>query len=139
MTEDEIRASVAGQGALRTIGVVVERVEEGRVYFLFDHADAIAQQDGFVHAGMMTAAVDSACGYAAATRMAPGRNVLTIEFKVNFLKPARAARYRCEGLVLRAGRTITVCEGRVTDAAAGTEFARMQATMIAVDRPTPAG
>ena len=133
MTDDEIRAGIARQGALATIGVEVAEIAEGRVALRFRHAPGLTQQDGFVHAGILTTVVDTACGFAAATRMAPARNVLTIEFKVNFLRPASAATYLCTGRVIRAGRTITVCEGVVADEATGVEIARMQATMIAVD------
>lgn len=135
MTEDEIRTAIARQSALDTIGVTVAEIGDGRVVLRFVHAAHLTQHHGFIHAGILTTVVDTACGFAAATRMPTGRDVLTIEFKVNFLRPAKADVYLATGHVVRSGRTITVCEGAVTDEASATEIARMQATMMAVDPP----
>ncbi len=73
----------------------------------------LCQQDGFLHAGIVTTIVDSACGYAALTLMAVDARVLSVEFKINFLAPAVGDRFIARGLVVRAGRTITVCTGEV--------------------------
>ena len=73
----------------------------------------LTQQHGFIHAGALTTVVDSACGYAAMTVAPAGHDVLTVEFKVNFLRPASADRFVAVGKVKKAGRTLTVCEGEV--------------------------
>ena len=130
MDEGEVAEGIARSGALAAIGVTVEEVRQGRVRFSFAAAPSLTQQDGFVHAGVMTTVVDSACGFAAATLMPPGSRVLTVEFKVNFMAPAAGSRFVCTGTVIRAGRTLSVCEGRVEDAETGREVARMQATMM---------
>jgi uncharacterized protein (TIGR00369 family) len=95
----------------------------------------LTQQHGFVHAGIITAIVDSACGYAALSLMPPGVGVLTIEFKVNLLNPAAGIRFVARGQVVKPGRTIMVCTGEVVaERADGTQqtVALMQATMMVV-------
>ena len=134
MTEAEIRRALARAGAGTTIGIEPVEIARGRVVLAFAAAAHLTQHHGFVHAGVLTTVVDSACGFAAATLMAPGAEVLTVEFKVNFMAPATGERFACTGEVIRAGRTLTVCEGRAVDEATGREVARMQATMMAVAR-----
>lgn len=93
-----------------------------------------------MHAGILTAIVDSACGYAALTLMPPGGGVLTIEFKVNLLNPAAGERFIARGQVVKPGRSIMVCSGEViAERVDGSQqtVALMQATMMVVrDRPT---
>ena len=98
-------------------------------------ATDLCQQNGFLHAGVITSIADSACGYAALTLMAPGSDVLSVEFKVNLLAPAVGERFRAVGTVVRSGRTLTVCSGEVFALAEGQpdkQVALMQATMIAL-------
>ena len=73
----------------------------------------LTQQHGFLHAGVVTTVVDSACGYAALSLMEAGAAVLSVEFKVNLLAPARGRRFRATGRVVRAGRTVTVVTGEL--------------------------
>lgn len=118
---------------METLGAEIREIEEGRVVIAFDHEPNLLQQHGFVHAGAVTAVIDSACGYAAMSMMEPGRGVLTVEFKVNFMAPAVSGRFVCEGRVIRSGKTISVCEGTARSVETGKEIARMQATMMSVD------
>lgn len=106
------RDSFARQPAMRTLGASLETVAPGRVVIVMAHAEHLTQQHGFLHAGMLSAALDSACGYAAFSLMPADAAVLTIEFKINLLAPARGPRLRIEGQVVKAGRTISVVEGR---------------------------
>ena len=69
--------------------------------------------------------------------MPAGREVLAVEFKISFLKPAKTDRVIAVGHVVRAGRTLTVCEGSVFDASRARVLARMTATMMAVDATPP--
>jgi uncharacterized protein (TIGR00369 family) len=127
-----VRGSFTRQAAMRTLGATLEEVAPGRVVIAMAHQEALTQQHGFVHAGMLSAALDSACGYAAATLMPADAAVLTIEFKVNLLAPARGPRFRLEGAVVKAGRTISVVEGRAFQHAGdGGGEARLVATMSA--------
>src|SRR4249919_1761090 len=91
---ERVRASFAQQGLMSTFAAKLERVEPGLVEIVVPFADGLTQQDGFLHAGVVIAAMDSACGYAALALMEPGFNVLTVELKVNLLSVASGERLR---------------------------------------------
>ena len=112
-----VRDSFARQAAMRTIGAALETVEPGRVVITLAHRDELTQQHGFLHAGIVATALDTACGYAAFSLMPADAAVLTVEFKVNLIAPARGPRFRFEGSVTKAGRTISVVDGRATQTA----------------------
>lgn len=129
--EAHVRESFARQQVMALIGAEMTSVEPGAVEItLFTRAD-LTQQHGFIHAGIVTTIVDSACGYAALTLAPAGSDVLTIEYKVNFMEPASGERLIARGRVLRSGRTITVCAGDVSAVRDGGEqpIATMLATM----------
>ena len=109
---ERVRNSFDLQGAMHTMGARLGAVAPGAVDLDLDWAQGLTQQHGFLHAGMLAAALESACGYAGFTLMGDDAAVLTIEFKINLLAPARGERFRMEGRVIKPGRTITVCEGR---------------------------
>ena len=116
---------------MRTLGVTLERVAPGEVDLALPFDAALTQQHGFLHAGIVTAVVDSACGYAALSLMEPGVAVLSVEFKVQLLAPARAERFVGLGRVLRSGRTLTVVSGELRSEN-GEVFALLNGTMMAV-------
>jgi uncharacterized protein (TIGR00369 family) len=125
---------------MRTFGVTLARVAPGEVDLALPFRADLTQQHGFLHAGVVTAVVDSACGYAALSLMEPGAAVLSVEFKVQLLAPARGSRFRALGRVVRAGRTLTVVKGELwaaqDPAGDGELVALMTGTMMAVrDRP----
>ncbi|HEX3111855.1 MAG TPA: PaaI family thioesterase, partial [Candidatus Eisenbacteria bacterium] len=93
---------------MSTIGAILSHVEAGHVEIELPYHESLTQQHGFLHAGIVTAVLDSCCGYAAFTLMPPGAGVLSVEFKVNLLAPAKGLVLVARGRVLRAGRTITV-------------------------------
>ena len=132
--ESRVRASFARQRFMATLGATLERVAPGEVAIAFSHRDELTQQHGFLHAGVMTSVLDSACGYAALSVMEPGTGVLSVELKVNMLAPATGTRFVATGRVVRAGRTLVVCTGEVTADPDGDAVAvmLMQATMMAV-------
>jgi uncharacterized protein (TIGR00369 family) len=107
-----VRASFGRQAVMATLGAALEAVEAGRVVIAMAHRPQLTQQHGFLHAGIVSTALDSACGYAAFSLMPADAAVLTIEFKVNLLAPARGPQFRFEGQVTKAGRTISVVDGR---------------------------
>ena len=107
-----VRASFARQAAMKTIGATLAEVEPGRVLIELPWAQALTQQHGFLHAGMVATGLDSACGYAGFSLMPADAAVLTIEYKINLLAPAQGQRFRMEGVVIKPGRTVTVVEGR---------------------------
>lgn len=110
--EQRIRDSFERQGAMQTIGAQLIRIEPGAVDIGMNWAQALTQQHGFLHAGMVSTALDSACGFAALSLMPANAAVLSIEFKINLLAPAKGQSFRMEGRVIKPGRTILVTEGR---------------------------
>lgn len=139
--EQRVRASFARQAAMATLGVSLTRVSPGEVTLEFPFQAAFTQQHGFLHAGIVTSVMDSACGYAALSLLEPGAGVLSVEFKVNLLAPARGERFEAVGRVVRAGRSVTVVSGEFRTVGAdirgdGGLVAMMVGTMMAVrDRP----
>ena len=129
-----VRDSFALQGAMGTIGASLGEIAPGTVEILLDWAPGLTQQHGFLHAGMVATALDSACGYAGFTLMPTGTGVLTIEFKVNLLAPAKGQRFRMVGQVVKPGRTITVTEGRAYAIDNGREklIATLGATLMTI-------
>ena len=127
-----VRKSFSQQGFMRYLGATMDVVEPGYVSISMPFSDDLTQQLGYFHAGGMTAIVDSACGYAALTLMPPNSDVLTIEFKVNFISPAIGERVIAHGRVVKPGSTVTVCQGEVFAVKDGVEklCAIMQATML---------
>jgi uncharacterized protein (TIGR00369 family) len=130
----DVRASLSRQSFMTLLGAQPVEISPGRVVLEMPNRSDLCQQNGFLHAGVITSIADSACGYAALTLMPPGSDVLSVEFKVNLLAPAVGDRFRAVGTVVRSGRTLTVCSGEVLSLAEGRpdkQVALMQATMIA--------
>jgi uncharacterized protein (TIGR00369 family) len=132
--ESRVRTSFEKQRFMATIGARLARVAPGEVDIELSTRDDLVQQHGFLHAGVLASAADSACGYAALSLMPPGAAVLSIEFKINMLAPAAGDRIVARGRVIRAGRTVTVCWGEVTSYSKDGEksVATMVATMMTV-------
>jgi len=84
---DGVRGSFARQGAMATLGADLAAIAAGRVAIVLPIEPPLSQQNGFLHAGVVVAALDSACGYAALTLMPADAEVLSVEFKVNLLAP----------------------------------------------------
>jgi uncharacterized protein (TIGR00369 family) len=122
------------QQAMRTLGIAIARLEPGEVDLAMPYSSDWTQQNGFVHAGIITAGLDSACGIAAFTLMPAGSDILTVEFKTNLLAPARGERFAFRAQVIKSGRTLTVCEGRAFAEADGVEtlVATMTGTLMAL-------
>ncbi|MCD6664370.1 MAG: PaaI family thioesterase [Comamonas sp.] len=108
-----VSASFERQGLMKTLGARLARVADGEVDIDMPFGGALSQQHGYAHAGSITSIVDSACGYAALTRAPVGCGVVTVEFKVNFLRPAIGRRFLAAGRVVNAGKTMGVCTGEV--------------------------
>jgi uncharacterized protein (TIGR00369 family) len=127
-------ATFAAQRAMRTLGISIARLEPGEVDLAMDYAVEYSQQNGFVHAGLITAGLDNACGIAAFTLMPAGADILTVEFKTNLLAPAKGERFAFRGQVVKPGRTLTVCEGRAYAMNDGVEslVATMTGTLMAI-------
>lgn len=126
--EQRVRDSFARQKFMSVIGATLARVAEGEVEIELPFRDDLVQQSGALHAAVLAAIADSACGYAALTRMPEGSEVLSVEFKVNLLEPAIGARFVARARVVRGGRTLSVCTADVLGD--GKLVATMLATMI---------
>ena len=133
--EAAVRDSFGLQSFMRTLGASLQTLEPGHVEIVYGRREGLLQQHGYMHAGVATSIVDSACGYAALSLAPAGCEVLTVEFKTNFLRPASGQRFLASGRVIKPGRTIMVCEGRVTETD-GQErlIATMSATMMVLRR-----
>jgi uncharacterized protein (TIGR00369 family) len=129
--ERRVHASFARQRAMATLGASLSHVAPGEIDIVLPFRADLSQQHGFLHAGITTTIVDTACGYAALTLMPAGAAVLTIEFKVNLLAPGQGERFVARGRVLKPGRTITVSTGEVFAVRGGAE--RLVATMTATN------
>jgi len=133
--EIRVRGSFARQSIMKTIGAELTRVAPGLIEIELPFSQALTQQHGFLHAGVVSAALDSACGYAALTLMPQDTGVLTIEFKVNLLAPAKGERFLFRASVTKAGRTIIVTDGQAFALASDSEprlIATMTGTMMVV-------
>ncbi|MFV2033299.1 MAG: PaaI family thioesterase [Gammaproteobacteria bacterium] len=111
--EQRVRDSFARQNAMKTIGATIRSVQPGRVSIGMPYSDELTQQHDFIHGGIIATLLDSACGYAAFSLMPEDAAVLTIEFKINLLSPAKGDWFEAIGRVKKPGRNITVSEGEL--------------------------
>ena len=129
--EKRVRESFYRQGVMQLIGAEMVSVGSGTCELAVPFRSDLTQQHGYIHAGIVTTVLDSACGYAAFSLMPEGSSVLSVEFKVNLLAPARCERLNVRAEVKRAGRTLTVC---TADAFADDKLcATMLATMMRIE------
>ena len=130
--EARVRASFARQGAMRLIGASLAEVAPGYCAIALTPRPEVSQQHGYVHAGIVSAIVDSAGGYAGFTLFPVESSVLTVEFKLNLLAPAGGDRLVAEGFVVKSGRTLCITRGEVHAERAGTRtlVALMQQTLM---------
>ena len=115
------------------LGARLELIEPGRVEISLPYRSELTQQHGYIHAGIITAIADSACGYAALTLMPADTEVLSVEFKINLLRPAAGENFVARGVVIRSGRTLSVARADVFAemSSESVMIAAMQATIIA--------
>jgi uncharacterized protein (TIGR00369 family) len=136
--EKRIRESFARQAFMSTLGATLTRVEPGAVDIRLPIRPELSQQHGFVHAGAVAAIGDSACGYAALSLMPADTGVLAVEYKINLMAPAVGEVLIARGRVVRAGRTLSVCQAEMVAMEGGTErpVALLVSTVMTVrDRP----
>ena len=133
---EEIRQSFAKQTIMALIGAELTRVELGIVEITLPYRADLAQQHGYLHAGIVTTIADSACGYAAYSVMPPNSEVLSVEFKVNLLRPAKGEMFSAVAEVVKSGKTLTVVRADVFAIDEGRRdlIATMQGTMICLSR-----
>ena len=132
---EEVKDSFAQQPIMDLLGAELSLVEPGVVEITLPFRDDLTQQHGYLHAGVVTTIADSACGYAAYSLMPAGSEVLSVEFKVNLLRPAQGENFVARAEVIKAGRTLTVVRADVFGVAENGDkklVATMQGTMICV-------
>lgn len=119
---------------MRALGVSLARVDAGEVELRLAHRSDLTQQHGFLHAGILAAALDSACGYAAFSLMPAGAEVLTAEFKIDLLAPAAGEMFTCTGTVIKPGRTLSVARGEAWAAQGDSRklVAQLHATLMCI-------
>lgn len=120
--EARVRASFARQPFMDHLGAVMTRVAPGEVDLEMAYSPALTQQHGHFHAGSTASIADSAAGYAALSLYPAGTGVLTTEYKINLLNPARGDCLVARGRVIKPGRTLTICRGDVFGVAEGREI-----------------
>ena len=137
-TEQRVRASFARQQAMATIGAVLEEVRAGEIKIRLPYDDKLTQQHGFIHAGVIAMIADNTCGYAALSLMPADAAVLTTEFKINLLSPARGDHLMAHGRVVRPGRKLMVCLAEVFahEGASVKQVALMTASMMVMETAT---
>ncbi len=108
-----VRDSFARQGLMSTLGARIVALEPGLCVIEMDYAPGVSQQNGYFHGGAVGAIADSAAGYAAYSLMPAGSDILTVEYKLNLIRPAVPPIVRAEGRVVRAGKTLSVCRADV--------------------------
>ena len=132
---ERIRKSFDRQAAMATIGAELTRVEQGSVEIELPFDEKLTQQHGFLHAGIISAALDAAGTYAAYSVIDPDASILTIEFKVNLMSPGRGERFLFRGEVTKPGTTIIVSDGRgyaISQDGPAKLIASMTATMMVI-------
>ena len=127
--KEKIIESFSRQGVMKTLNASILAIRPGEIELEFPYQSNFAQQHGFIHAGIVSTLLDTACGYAAFSLMPDNAAVLTIEFKVNLLSPAKGVRFRAVGKVRKPGKNITVTEGELYSHAKGGQ--KLVATMVA--------
>jgi uncharacterized protein (TIGR00369 family) len=110
---EHIYTSFARQAFMQTLGASLELVERGRVHIGVPFSEHLSQQHGYLHAGVTTSIADSASGYAALTLAPSGSEVLSVEFKISLLAPARGQRFIARAQVIRSGRRLSFCTAEV--------------------------
>lgn len=125
-----IKDSFDKQRLMNTLGAELLYADDGKVIITCTLHAGLTQQNGFFHAGVITSIADSACGYAAMTTSSTDGEVLSVEFKINFLNPARTNKIIATATVLKTGKTLSVCEAYVHDETEQVVIAKMTATII---------
>ena len=135
---DDIKQSFAKQTMMGLIGAELTRIEPGVIEIRLPYRADLAQQHGYLHAGIVTTIADTACGYAAYSLMPPNSEVLSVEFKVNLLRPAKGETFSAVAEVVKSGKTLTVVRADVfaTNGEDRQLIATMQGTMMRLPRRT---
>ena len=135
--ETRVRASFAAQSAMKSLQIQLLSLQPGGVTMQLEKSDHLLQQQGFMHGGVLTAGLDSACGFAALTLSAPYVEVLSIEFKTSFFRPVTTEKVRVIGRVIKAGKRVSFCEAEAFNLEGDYQIllAKMSSSVAMVDMP----
>ena len=135
--EDRVRASFAAQSAMKSLQIQLLSLKPGGVSMQLNKSDNLLQQQGFMHGGVLTAGLDSACGFAALTLSAPSVEVLSIEFKTSFFRPVTTDKVQVIGRVIKAGKKVSFCEAEAFSLKGEDQIllAKMSSSVAMVDMP----
>lgn len=127
-----VRESFARQGFMRKLGIELQALDYGYCELSVGFDETLTQQHGYIHAGVTATIADNACGYAAYSVMPEDSTVLTTEFKMNMLAPAKGPTLVSKARVIKPGRTLVIVECEVWNTGAGEETlaAKMLATAL---------
>jgi uncharacterized protein (TIGR00369 family) len=126
----EVQRSFARQSIMQLIGAELSRIEAGIVEITLPYRTELTQQNGYLHAGIVTTIADSACGYAAYSLMPTGSEVLSVEFKVNLLRPAKGDKFLARAEVIKPGKTLSVVRADVFALSAAGHDQTLVASML---------
>jgi uncharacterized protein (TIGR00369 family) len=131
---ERVRASFGRQKVMATLGITIDELRAGEIVLRMPYHPLYTQQHGFMHAGIISTALDSSCGYAAYSLMSDDAAVLTVEFKTNLLAPAEGEFFIFRGHVIKSGRTLTLCDSQAFAIRNGSEklIATMTGTLMAL-------
>jgi uncharacterized protein (TIGR00369 family) len=131
---ERVRASFGRQKVMATLGITIDELRAGEIVLRMPYHPLYTQQHGFMHAGIISTALDSSCGYAAYSLMSDDAAVLTVEFKTNLLAPAEGEFFIFRGHVIKPGRTLTLCDSQAFAIRNGSEklIATMTGTLMAI-------
>ena len=129
--------SLSRQGMMQALGVQLLRVQPGEVELALPYSEKVTQQQGGFHGGAMGALADIAGGYAALTVAPDGMEVVTVEYKINFLSSFQGGEIRATGRVIKSGRRIIVATAEVIHidpSGKRSDCAAMQQTLMPVPK-----
>jgi len=135
--EERTRENFLSQGFMRSLGATMSSLSPGCCELTIGFDDALAQQHGFFHGGVVATLADVSGGYAAFSLLPPDRTNVTVEFKLSLLSPGQGVSLLASAVVLKSGRTLTVCRSDVfaiSDDGSRTLCATALATYMAIDR-----
>ena len=132
---DEIRESLKVIPFLQLLQIDVLEAEIGKVSLYFENRPDLHQHLGFIHAGALTSLADTACGFAASTVLEEGESIVSVEFKINLIRPAVGERFIATARVLKPGKTIIATEAEITNEK-GDLICKMVGTMFRVKPDT---
>ena len=134
---ERVAASLARQGMMQPLGVRLLRAERGLVELAMPYSSAVTQQQGGFHGGAMGALADIAGGYAGLTVLPEDSEVVTVEYKINFLASFQGGEIRATGRVTKGGKRIIVASAEVVhidEAGKVSPCAVMQQTLVPVPK-----